>query len=80
MRTRRAAALLALALAGCPEQLPPAQRGIPPDRLPPAEPIAPPRTSRARPPEADPAPEGAAAPSADAASAPPSSAPLRGGE
>jgi hypothetical protein len=37
----RALALLALAsvLSGCPEQLSPAQRGVPPERVPPAEPI-----------------------------------------
>jgi hypothetical protein len=37
----RALALLALAsvLTGCPEQLSPAQRGVPPERVPPAEPV-----------------------------------------
>jgi hypothetical protein len=64
MHAWRAAALFALSLSACPEQLPPAQRGVPPDRLPPAEPIpAAPRERRGSPavtPSPPAAPAGAA--------------------
>jgi hypothetical protein len=43
-RLTLAALAFALALAGCPEQLPPAQRGVPPERIPPAEPVRPERS------------------------------------
>jgi hypothetical protein len=56
--------VLASVLSGCPEQLSPAQRGVPPERVPPAEPV------RSSPPPAAPQ-QPAQQPSQQAAPQPP---------